>query len=448
MEKLYLEEIATAVNGKIIFGNGEVYSDSVVIDSRKVTPNSLFIGIAGENVDGNDYMLNAFERGASIALVEKDEDIIATGSKGLIRVESTKDALVDLAKYYKQRLRAKCIVVTGSTGKTTVKDMLHGMLSTKYKVFKTRGNYNNELGLPLMLLSMDSSFDMAVLEMGMSSIGEIHFLSEIVRQDAALITNIGVSHIELLKTRENILKAKMEVADFFNEGNTLFLNADDGYLKTVGVKDYRIIRAGIDSGEYQAVNIRLDRNGIEFDVLRLGEAMGRIKLNAPGIHNVRNAILAFACANEYGVAIDALKNLRFERTAMRLEEYKFDNITVINDAYNASPDSMKAGLDTLKVIPGRKVALVGDMKELGELSFESHKECGRYARDRVDVMIAVGGEAQSYRTGFGGADFYGFPTFEEAAKALPNILQKGDLVYVKASRSMGFERFMDILERI
>ena len=344
MEKLYLHEIAKATGGQILFGNEDVYAESVVIDSRKVTENSLFIGIAGEKVDGNDYFLTAFEQGASIVLVEKEVDVIPTGHKGLVKVESTKDAIAELAKYYKNRTleKIKFIVITGSVGKTTAKDMLSGMLSSKYKVFKTRGNYNNELGLPLMIFSMDSSFDFAVLEMGMSSFGEIHLLADIVHPDMALITNIGSSHIEILKTQANILKAKLEITDFFTKENVLYINGDDLLLQGIPEQEYQVITAGIAVGEYRAKNISLEPSSSEFDVTLHDENLGRIKLEIPGMHNVANGILCFACAHQLGIGTADLVDMILDRTAMRLETTSFEHFTVINDAYNSSPESAKA----------------------------------------------------------------------------------------------------------
>ncbi|KAF5071538.1 UDP-N-acetylmuramoyl-tripeptide--D-alanyl-D-alanine ligase [anaerobic digester metagenome] len=450
VEKLTLIEIAQATGGKILFGNDDVTCESVVMDSRKVTENALFIGIKGEQVDGNDYFLTAFEQGATIALIEKDVDVIPTGQKGLVWVPSTRDALAALAKYYKNRslTNTRFIAITGSVGKTTAKDMLCGMLSAKYKVFKTRGNYNNELGLPLMIFSMDSSHDFAVLEMGMSSLGEIHFLADIVRPDLALITNIGTSHIEILKTRENILKAKLEITDFFGPDQVLFLNADDPYLAGIKHQTYQIVTAGIATGIYRAKNISLEPGTIEFDALRGEETLGHIKLEVPGMHNVANGILCFACAHQLGISAADLTRMTIDRTVMRLEETQFEHLTVINDAYNASPESARAGLDTLALRGGRKVALMGDMKELGDYSAKAHVEVGAYARSRVDVLIAVGDFAKEYGEGFGSQDFHGYPTYEDAVIALPNLLDEGDLVYLKASRSMKFERFLSVLERI
>lgn len=450
MEKLFLTEIAQATGGKILFGSEDVYCESVVMDSRKVTEDSLFIGIKGEQVDGNDYFLSAFEMGASIALIEKDVDVIPTDQKGLIQVDSTRDALAKLAKYYKNRSLQKTqfIAITGSVGKTTAKDMLCSMLATKYKVFKTRGNYNNELGLPLMIFSMDSSYDFAVLEMGMSSLGEIHFLADIVRPDMAMITNIGTSHIEILKTRENIKKAKMEIVDFFTEAQTLFVNADDPYLQDLDNVSYQVVSAGIANGSYRAKNISLEPDFIEFDCFLNDELLGHIKLAVPGLHNVSNGILCFAIAHHLGIQVEDIAELIIDRTLMRLEEIKFDKVTVINDAYNASPESAKAGLDTLSLREGRKVALLGDMKELGDFSQRAHSEVGAYARERVDVLIAVGEFAPYYGEGFGSQDFHGYPTYEDAVIALGNLLDEGDLIYLKASRSMEFERFLSALERI
>lgn len=450
MEKLFLHEIARATGGTILFGNDDVYAESVVIDSRKVTENSLFIGIAGEKVDGNDYFLTAFELGASIALIEKDVDVIPTGHKGLVRVESTKKAIADLAKYYKDRTltQVRFIAITGSVGKTTAKDMLSGMLSSRYKVFKTRGNYNNELGLPLMIFSMDSTFDFAVLEMGMSSFGEIHFLADIVRPDYALITTIGSSHIEILKTQANILKAKLEITDFFGKENILFINGDDPLLAGIPKGDYEIVSAGIAVGQYRARNISLEPASSEFDVTFGEENLGRIKLEIPGMHNVANGILCFACAHHLGITTADLVDLALDRTAMRLEESRLGHLTVINDAYNSSPESARAGLDTLALRDGRKVAIFGDMLELGDYARQAHVEVGAYARSRVDVLIAVGEHAKDFGEGFGSQDFHGYPTYEDAVIALPNLLDEGDLVYLKASRALQFERFLTVLGRI
>lgn len=450
MEKLYLKEIAEAMGGTVLFGNDDVYSESVVMDSRKVTENSLFFGIAGDHVDGNDYFLAAFEQGASIAIIERDMDVIPTDQKGLIKVSSTRDAMVDLAKYYRNKVLKdiRFIAITGSVGKTTAKDLLSGMLQSKYKVFKTRGNYNNELGLPLMIFSMDSSYDLAVLEMGMASFGEIHLLADIVRPELAMITNIGSSHIEILKTKENILKAKMEIADFFGKDNTLFVNGDDPQLAVVTDKPYKIVTAGIAVGSYRARNISLEPGWSEFDVTRDDEALGHIRLEVPGMHNVSNGILCFAVADHLGIRTEDLADMTMEHTGMRLEELSYEHVTVINDAYNSSPESARAGLDTLYLRDGRKVALFGDMLELGEYADQAHREVGAYARDKVDVFIAVGDHSRDYGEGFGSQDFHGYPTFEDAVIALPNLLDEGDLVYLKASRSMKFERFLDLLERI
>ncbi len=450
MEKLFLKEIAEAVGGTILFGGDDVYSESVVMDSRKVTEHSLFFGIVGEHVDGNDYFLTAFEQGASIAIIERDMDVIPTDQKGLIKVDSTRDAMVELAKYYRNKVLkgVRFIAVTGSTGKTTVKDLLSGMLQSQYKVFKTRGNYNNELGLPLMIFSMDSSYELAVLEMGMSSFGEIHLLADIVRPEFAMITNIGSSHIEILKTKENILKAKLEIADYFNEDNRLFLNGDDPMLATVTEKPYTIVTAGITVGRYRARNISLEPGWSEFDVTLDDEDLGRIRLDVPGMHNVSNGVLSFAVAHHLGITTEDLSGMTMEHTGMRLEELVYPHVTVINDAYNSSPESARAGLDTLFLRDGRKVAIFGDMMELGDYAEKAHEEIGAYARDKVDVFIAVGDHSRNYGEGFGSQDFHGYPTFEDAVIALPNLLDEGDLVYLKASRSRKFERFLDLLERI
>ncbi|PKK38697.1 UDP-N-acetylmuramoyl-tripeptide--D-alanyl-D- alanine ligase [Clostridiaceae bacterium JG1575] len=450
MEKISLQEIARATGGTIRFGGENLFVDSVVIDSRKVQEGSLFVGMAGARVNGNDYVANAFSQGAAIAIIDEAKKVAQQEGKGLIQVASSRQAMLDLARYYKNRtLKAvEFIAVTGSVGKTSTKDLLHGMLSRKYRVYKTSGNYNNELGLPLTLFAMDASYDLAVLEMGMSARGEIHQLADLTRPNRALITNIGSSHLEILKTRENILLAKMEITDFFGPEQTLYLNADDPYLQTVEKPPYRLVRAGLTAGEYTARNLRLGAESISFALYQGTQHLGELTLPMPGAHNVANAVLAFACAHDLGIEPKDLEHFTLERTKMRLEVLRTSSLTVINDAYNASPESAKAGLRTLAAHKGRKVAMFGDMRELGEATIASHQEVGALARTLCDVFIAIGDQTAAYRDGFGPKDFHGFPSVESALTHLPKLLQPGDVVYLKASRASHFEQLIPHLERI
>lgn len=449
MDKLYLHEIADAVDGKVIFGNPEVYCDSVITDSRIATNNSLFVRFGEDKIQAVDYLLSAFEKGASIALVTKiDEDIIPSERKGLIQVKDAEKALMSLAKYYRKRMKSKIIAISGSTGKTSTKDMLYGMLSKKFKVYKTEGNKNNNIGLPLMVLNSDLQADVCIFEMGMDTFGEIDGLSDIVRQDMAILTNIGMSHIENLKTQDNIFKAKMEITNYFDENNVLFLNADDPYFTNLKSDSYEIVKAGIENGDYKAVDIELNKENVSFRVSYKELISDRITIESPGLYNVKNAILCFAVSHRLGLKATDIKYLNFEKTKMRKERIEYKNITVINDAYNAAPESMHSAIDLLNMEDGRKIAILGDMLELGDFAKKAHFEVGEYAKEKVDILIAVGNFIDDYKKGFGIENFFGFNDFTEAKRELKNIIKKDDVVLLKASRGMAFERFLEELEII
>ena len=242
--EMTFEELLKYSEGEIILNNKNKKFNKLSTDTRKIEKDNIFLALKGENFNGNKYVKEAFEKGASIAIVDEvlynEEEINGI----VIKVKDTKKALLSIARGYREKLGIKVVAITGSTGKTSTKDLVSAFLSGKYKVFKTKGNFNNEIGLPLMVLELDSSIDVAVLEMGMSNFNEIHNLAECAKPDIAMITNIGVSHIENLKTRENILKDKMEITDFFNKNNILILNSEDDMLQTVNSNMYEIINIG------------------------------------------------------------------------------------------------------------------------------------------------------------------------------------------------------------
>lgn len=444
MKTIYIKDVAEKLNAEV-YGNPEASFQGVFIDSRIVTEDSLFIGIKGEHFNGNEHYLDAFEKGASVAVVEGISLSEIPPGKAVLRVQSTYRAILDLAQYYRSLLSVKIIGITGSTGKTSTKDILHGMLSQKYRVFKTSGNYNNELGLPLMIFALDDSYDYAVLEMGMSAPLEIHNLARVALPDYALITNIGLSHIENLGSQENILKAKMEIADFFTKESLLVLNGDDPYLNTVTGNSYRILTGGLKNGDFIAKNIKLHEDSVEFTVNKSKEV---IKLRIPGRHNVLNGILCYIMAKELGLSDADLADVPVDKSAMRMDVLKHSHLTVINDCYNASPDSMKAALHYLSQFNGRKVAVLGTMRELGQESLEAHKAVALSAKEKeIDHVIFVG-EYQKQMVEVFGSDAVGFDTFEEAESQLPFHLNQNDVVLLKASRGMYFERFLPLLAEL
>ncbi len=457
MIKLTMKEIINAIQGTIYIDGNKYDYQSISTDTRKLKENSIFIALKGDNFNGNDYVLQAILKGATICIVDEikfNKEEIKEGIT-IIKVSNSKKALLDLAKCYRKKLDIKVVGITGSTGKTSTKDILAAFLSQKYKVFKTKGNFNNEIGLPLMIFDMDESYDIAVLEMGMSNFHEIHNLSEVAKPDIALITNIGITHIENLKTRENILKAKMEITDFFQKNNVLIVNSDNDLLKDLKSDNFSLIKAGIleNSCDYKAFNIELSEEGCKFDIKNKTRIYKNIFMPIPGIHNVNNAVLAYACADILGVCHeDILKGIeKLERTSMRLDIIKNDNITLIDDTYNASPDSMKAAISVQKSLKGhRKIAILGTMKELGEESHNAHKDVGKYAKENgVDILIAVGEYVEDYKNGFNkDENFISFADIKTACAVLKDYIHRGDVVLVKASRSMKFEFIINELKKL
>ena len=231
--EMTFKEMLNAIDGEVIVQKEEINFNKLCIDTRKIEKNNVFLAIKGANFNGNDFAVKALENGASVVIIDEVKfELKEVQNKGtIIKVKDTREALLNLAKFYREKLGLKVVGVTGSTGKTSTKDLIAALLSDKYKVFKTKGNFNNDIGLPLMILELTSEFDVAVLEMGMSSLGEIELLASVARPDVGVITNIGLSHIENLKTQENILKAKMEIATFFNGENTLIVNGEDKLYK-------------------------------------------------------------------------------------------------------------------------------------------------------------------------------------------------------------------------
>lgn len=438
MKTIYIKDIAEQLNAEIL-GNVEASFNAVFIDSRVVTEDSLFIGIKGERYNGNEHYLDAFHKGASVAIVEGVDPKDIPEGKAVLKVDSTYRAILDLAYYYRKQLRVKIVGITGSTGKTSTKDILHAMLSRKYQVFKTSGNYNNELGLPLMIFSLDDSYDFAVLEMGMSAPLEIHNLARVAQPDYAIITNIGLSHIENLGSQENILKAKMEITDYFKKESLLVVNGDDPYLNTVTGKNFRVLAGGIHKGDFIAKNIKLTQDAVSFSVNKGKDTIG---LDIPGRHNVQNGILCYIIAHELGITDEELSQVQVTKSDMRLDVRRLPYVTVVNDCYNASPDSMKAALDYLSHFDGRRVALLGTMRELGSESEASHELVARYAKDKgIDTLLAVGEYSKLMVDAFG-PNASGYTTFEEAQSFLERHIHQGDVVLVKASRGMYFERFL------
>lgn len=450
MLELNLQEIVKATKGALLKEADVKEIKAVSTDTRKIEEGTMFIALKGENFNGNNYVLDAFNKGAKIAIVDEvkcdlnelKEDV------ALIKVKNTGRALMDLAKFYREKLGLKVVGITGSAGKTSTKDLVAAVLSDKYKVFKTKGNFNNEIGLPLMILELDSTYDVAILEMGMRGLGQIKELAEIASPDLGIITNIGISHIEILKTRENILKAKMEIATFFDKNNTLVVCGNDDFLWALPEAQYKIVKTGVgENFEIGAKNIALEELSSKFTVYD-GEKEEEFYLDMPGEHNISNLMLGIAIAKELGVSFEEMKRglKNIEATSMRLELIKKDGFSILNDCYNSSPVAVKSAIDVMKNIEGkRRIAVLGTMRELGHKSEEAHMEIGKYAKENgIEKVLCFGDFSENIKEGYGeGCTVY--ENKEELIKDLLNIICEGDIILVKASRSLKFEEITKAL---
>ena len=445
---LNLNEIIKAVDGEILVQNNDGAFNKISTDTRKIEEGNLFFALKGENFNGNNYAVSAVLKGASVVIVDeinfKNEELNGKGT--IVKVKDTRIALGDLAAYYRTKLGIKVVSITGSTGKTSTKDLIAAFLSGKYRVFKTQGNFNNEIGLPLMIFELSKDYDIAVLEMGTSNFGEIHRLASIAKPDIAAITNVGVAHIEYLKTRENILKEKMSISDFFENKNDLVINCENDMLNTVKESEkYNLQKTGYDeSYDLYARNVKLTCDTTSFEVVTKSKKTHEFTLNMVGEHNVLNALLGIQIGLDLGLTFEEMeKGLEnFKATSMRLEFIKKDNFTIINDSYNANPDSMKAALNVLKNYSGkRKIAILGTMGELGSHAKEAHKEVGSFAKDRADILLTTGDFKEQYKEGFGDKTFV-YDTKEDLIAGLKTMIKDDDTLLVKASRSAKFEEII------
>lgn len=462
MEYMNFNEIVKAVEGGIYYKSQNHVFSCVCTDTRKIEKNSIFFALHGEKFNGNDFIVDASNKGASICIVDEIKfdlhDINQNTS--IIKVNDTIEALAELAAFYRRKLNIKIIGVTGSTGKTSTKDILAAVLSKKYKVFKTEENFNNEIGLPLMVFKLDRSYDIAILEMGMSNFNEIHKLAYITRPDLAIITNIGISHIENLKTRENILKAKLEITDYFTKDNVLIINGDNDLLSMYSSDKFNVVKIGIDNQcDFTAKDICIEEQNVKYKIAERNSDFisPEFKINLPGKHIVYNSLLAIACGRilniNYSDIISGLENL--EMTAMRLDIVKCGNFILIDDCYNASPDSMKAAIDVLANIHAKtRIAILGTMKELGDEGFNAHVEVGRYAKEKgIDNLIVTGEFSEAYKIGYsdgdnGSGSFIKIDDYDHIVDYAKKILRDNACVLVKASHSMNFEIIVQKLKNI
>ena len=448
MKNFTLAEIAAACGGTYVGDEAmkNTAITSVERDSRAIKNGSLFLAIKGGRVDGHDFIEKCYDSGAVCAICEKAPE---NPTKPYILVDSTLTAVKQIAKAYRDKFDIPVVGVSGSVGKTSTKEMLYAVLSQKYKTHKTQGNLNNELGVPLTILSMPEDTEAAVIEMGISDFGEMTRLSMVAQPTICVLTIIGCCHLENLGDRDGVLKAKTEMFKFAREGADYVLNGDDDKLSTVTeVGGKKPVFFGLDKkNEYYAEDIENNGEGGVSCKLCFGDTKLDVTIPAIGSYMVSNALAAVAVGKLLGLSDGELKNgvEAYKTVGSRANVINTGKIRIIDDCYNANPTSVKASLETLVNFKGRTVAVIGDMKELGTDELALHFDTGAYAKQiGVDVVLSAGPLAKELARG---ADGKWFETKEELISALPGIIKDGDTVLVKASHSMQFEKIVEFLSR-
>lgn len=446
MEQMTVNDIVKATGGRLLCGDGTMPLVHISIDSRTMKGQDLFVPLVGEKVDAHRFIGQAFSVGAAATLTSEHDAMEDT--RPWIRVEDTKTALQAIGVYYRSRLHLPLIGITGSVGKTTTREMVAAALSAKYRVYRTPGNSNSQVGVPITLSEITAQDEIGVLELGMSMPGELTVIAKIAQVDMAVITNVGVTHIEQLGSQEAIYREKMTIQDGLKDGGILFLNGDDPMLKASKAKEgcHTVYYGTGENSSYRAEDIRTE-NGYPVFTAVCGEKRFPVQLHIMGSHNVLNAMVALAVADANGVPLlEAAKKLEeFTGFKNRQQIYERDGVKIIDDTYNASPVSMKAGLDVLysMIHSGRKIAVLADMRELGAGAPGFHREIGTWMADHpLDMLFTLGELAMEIECGFreAGAECQCFHFGEEDRdglyEALNGILKPGDCVLLKGSNSM------------
>ncbi len=479
-----VEQLVAAVHGELLTGSATQLIKNVIIDSREQEEAALFVPVIGEKTDGHKYVAGALKNGAKTLFMQKEsvfrEEILMLAEQAeavVVAVEDTVAALQQFAGWYRDSFQLPVVGITGSVGKTTTKEMISAALETEKKVLKTIGNKNSQIGLPLMMFYLEEGDDVAVIEMGMSEVGEMRNLAEVAKPECAVMTNIGVAHIGNLGSQENIRKEKLNIVNRFDNNSLLIVNGNDTLLhetateitqKSITIdcnketlpvlEKTRVLTYGIGEGfDVSAVNLVTGGSGIGFTaVIHVNGVKQQVpvQLKVYGNHNVMNALAAIAVAVRYGISPErAAEGLAaYEPIAMRGQIITKNGITWIDDTYNASPDSMKSGAQVLLSLDGnRHIAVLADVLELGEASEQLHREVGAYLAAlteqgrKTDILITVGTQAaflaeEAKKQGM--QEVHTFTSNAEAADYLKKLLTFGDVVLVKGSRGMHTEEII------
>ncbi len=462
--QLDMESVARYCSGELYDYTGDrgASVSYVCTDSREADADTLFVATRGERVDGHDYIVSALDRGCRCVLCEYVPTNIAGREVAFVTVENSMEAFALTARGYRENKRLRTVAITGSVGKTTTKELCASVLGIEKNLYATAGNFNSVIGMPMSLMEAPEDRDTAVFEMGMSGFGEIRSMTHAAAPDVAMVINVGSSHLEYLKTRENIARAKLEIAEGLREGGYLLLNGDEPLLrKSFRGKKYSVIYVGMgDKNKCDAFadNVKVSESGTEFDLTFKGNTYKALRIKPVGRQFVYNASFAAVAAILLGCSESAVREGLFAYTpgGIRQNIYEKRGVTVIADCYNAAPESMMGAIDTLASldVKGKRIAVLGDMRELGEGSDGMHREMGRYASQKgIDVLLTLGESGaliaeSAILSGMNARDVFAEKSVENIdslCSELEGRISCGDAILFKASRGVELERAIDKL---
>ena len=453
MNKLSLTEIAQVTNAEKN-SDAEIFFNDISTDSRKIKGGELFVAIKGENMNGESFAGDALKKGASAVMVSKTAKRIPEGV--VLKVDDTLVAYRQIAGAWRNRFDIPIIAVTGSNGKTTTKDLTAAALTGVWNVLKTTANFNNEIGVPLTLLELDETHRAAIVEIGMRGLGQIAELAKFVKPTIGIVTNVNETHIELLGSIENIAKAKGELVEAIPAGGTVILNADDPHvaaMKNLAADGVRVLNYSLENpdADFFAKNILIGSVSTEFIMSFRGKEYD-FEIPMLGRHNVSNALGAIAAGYAVGLTVPDVQRgfATLTTTKMRFEVIRRDGLTIVNDAYNASPASMRMAIRTAaEIYGGKKFAVLGDMLELGSLSERLHREIGaELVENKFDTLIAIGKLGKFIADGARDAglkNVYAVDSHEDAAKKILELVRDGDTILFKASHAMHMEKIIELI---
>lgn len=463
MKDILIKDILNVTNGNILIGKLEDKCIDFSKDTRTIKDGDVFVGIKGEKFDGNLLYKDALEKGAKTCILENieisQEELEKYKDKNIIIVENTIKAIGMIAAYKRSLYDIPVIAITGSVGKTSTKDIIANVVAQKYNVLKTQGNFNNDIGLPFTILQL-KEHDALVVEMGMNHFKEIEYLSNIAKPTIAVITNIGTSHIGNLGSRENILKAKLEILEGLKENGTVIINNDNDLLNRWNetCTEFNKVTYGIEKkSNITAFNILIEESSSKYNVI-INNKEYNIEVPISGKHFVYNSLSSIAVGMKLNISMELIRKgiKEFQLTKKRMDVQKIDNeVTIINDSYNASYDSVKAALEYLKEIKGnKKIAVLGDMLELGEFSENLHRLVGKeVVKNKIDILITVGKLSKQYIAEEAKLDkmnsdnIYVCDNNIEAYNILKNIIQENDTILLKASNILNLSEILDMLKK-